>query len=175
MALRLGSQELPTSVAQVERYWKQRFPGYEFEYYFLDEDFNQQYAAERRLASLFGSFAGLAIFIACLGLFALTTFTTEQRVKEIGVRKVLGASVTSIVALLSRDFLKLVAVAIVLATPFAWYVMHRWLQDFAYKIEVSWWIFALAGGLTIGIALLTVSFQSVKAALMNPVKSLRSE
>ena len=117
----------------------------------------------------------MAIFIACLGLFGLATFTAEQRTKEIGVRKVLGASVTSIVGLLSKNFLKLVLIAIVIASPLAWYAMHVWLQDFAYKIELDWWVFALAGGLAVGIALLTVSFQSVKAALMNPVKSLRSE
>ncbi len=175
VALRLGPQELSASVNQVERYWKARFPGYEFEYFFLDDDFNKQYAAEQRLARLFGVFAGLAIFIACLGLFALTTFTTERRVKEIGVRKVLGASVLSIVALLSKDFLKLVLVAVLIASPLAWWAMNRWLQDFAYKISIEWWVFVLAGGLAVGIALLTVSFQSIKAALMNPVKSLRSE
>ena len=120
-------------------------------------------------------FSGLTVLIACLGLFGLAAYTAEQRTKEIGVRKVLGASVTSIVALLSKDFLKLVLIAIVLATPLAWYAMSRWLQDFAYKIEIEWWVFALAGLLAVGIALLTVSFQSVKAALMNPVKSLRSE
>ncbi|RYZ31855.1 MAG: FtsX-like permease family protein, partial [Sphingobacteriales bacterium] len=114
-------------------------------------------------------------FIACLGLFGLATFTAEQRTKEIGVRKVLGASVASIVTLLSKDFLKLVCIAILIASPLAWYGMNRWLQDFAYKIDLEWWVFALAGLLAIGIALLTVSFQSIKAALMNPVKSLRSE
>ena len=120
-------------------------------------------------------FAGLAILVACIGLFGLATFTAEQRTKEIGVRKVLGASVVSIVALLSTDFLKLVIVAIVVASPVAWYAMNRWLNDFAYKIDIEWWVFALAGLLAVGIALLTVSFQSIKAALMNPAKSLRTE
>ena len=120
-------------------------------------------------------FAGLTIFIACLGLFGLAAFTAEARTKEIGVRKVLGASVASILTLLSKDFLKLVLIAIVIASPIAWYIMTWWLQDFAYKITIEWWVFALAGLLAVGIALLTVSFQSVKAALMNPVKSLRSE
>jgi putative ABC transport system permease protein len=115
------------------------------------------------------------LLIACLGLFGLATFTAEQRTKEIGVRKVLGASVGSIVTLLSKDFLKLVLIAIVIASPIAWYAMHRWLQNFAYKIDIEWWVFALAGLLAVGIALLTVSFQSIKAALTNPVKSLRSE
>ncbi|MCY7353006.1 MAG: FtsX-like permease family protein, partial [Cytophagaceae bacterium] len=113
--------------------------------------------------------------ICCLGLYGLVSHVVIQRTKEIGVRKVLGASVTSIVTLLSKDFLKLVLIAIVIASPIAWYAMHRWLQNFAYKIDIEWWVFALAGLLAVGIALLTVSFQSVKAALMNPVKSLRSE
>ena len=117
----------------------------------------------------------MAIFIACLGLFGLVAFAAEQRTKEIGVRKVLGASVTSIVALLSRDFLKLVLMAIVIASPVAWYAMNRWLSDFAYRIELGWWMFAIAGVLALVIALLTVSYQSIKAALMNPVKSLRTE
>jgi putative ABC transport system permease protein len=175
VALRLGPQSLTTSVGQVEQYWKERFPGYEFEFFFLDDDFNRQYAAEQRLARLFGVFAGLAIFIACLGLFALATFTTERRTKEIGVRKVLGASVGSIVALLSKDFLKLVFVAIGIASPLAWWAANRWLQDFAYRIQVEWWMFAGAGLLAVAVALLTVSFQSIKAALMNPVNSLRGE
>ncbi|WP_333483070.1 ABC transporter permease [Spirosoma telluris] len=117
----------------------------------------------------------MAIFIACLGLFGLAAFTAEQRTKEIGVRKVLGASVASIVTLLSKDFVKLVLIAIVISSPIAWYVMNQWLQGFAYKTDISWWVFALAGLLAVGIALLTVSVQSIKAALMNPMKSLRSE
>ena len=124
---------------------------------------------------LYRVFAGLCVFIACLGLFGLSAFTAEARTKEIGVRKVLGASVSSIVALLSKDFLKLVLIAILIASPIAWWAMNRWLQDFTYRISIEWWVFALAGLLAVGIALLTVSFQSVKAALMNPVKSLRSE
>ncbi|MBO0934648.1 ABC transporter permease [Fibrella aquatilis] len=175
VALRLGPQDLSTSVGQVGQFWKERFPGYDFDYFFLDQDFNKQYEAEQRIATLFRGFAGLAIAIACMGLFALSTYTAQQRTKEIGVRKALGASVANIVSLLSKDFLKLVLVAIVIASPLAWYAMHRWLQDFAYKIEIRWWVFALAGGLAITIALLTVSYQSIRAALMNPVKSLRSE
>ncbi len=120
-------------------------------------------------------FTGIAILICCLGLYGLVSFTVGQRTKEIGIRKVLGASVASIVALLSHDFLKLVLIAIAIASPVAWYAMNQWLADFAYKIDIGWWIFVLAGGLAMSIALLTVSFQSVKAALMNPVKSLRSE
>ena len=119
--------------------------------------------------------ASIAIVLSCMGLFAIALLTIQQRTKEIGVRKVLGASVASIVALLSKDFLKLVLIAIVIASPIAWYAMNRWLQDFAYKIDIEWWVFAVAGLLAVGIALLTVSVQSIKAALMNPVKSLRSE
>ncbi len=124
---------------------------------------------------MFGIFAGLAVVIACLGLFGLAAFTTIQRTKEIGVRKVLGASVLSIVSLLSKDFVKLVGIAIVIASPLAWYGMNQWLSDFAYKVNIEWWVFLLAGALAVGVALLTVSFQSIKAALTNPVKSLRAE
>lgn len=133
------------------------------------------YRSEQRMAQVVLIFAGIAILIACLGLFGLATFTAEQRTKEIGVRKVLGASVSSIVALLSKDFLKLVLIAIVLAVPLAWWAISSWLADFAYRVDVEWWVFAGAGALVVFIALLTVSFQSIKAALMNPVQSLRSE
>ncbi|MFC5410244.1 ABC transporter permease [Larkinella bovis] len=175
LSLRLGAGDIRTSVAEVERFWQKRFPGYDFDYYFLDEDFNRQYKTEQQLSALFGVFAGLAIFIACLGLFALTKFTAEKRTKEIGVRKVLGASVGSIVALLSKDFLKLVILSILIASPVAWYVMTGWLQDFAYKIDLGWSVFAIAGLGAVVMAFITVSFQSIKAALMNPVRSLRSE
>ena len=163
------------AIAAAERLWKQYNPEYPLEYTFVDEAYDRLYRSEERIGALFRFFAGVAIVISCLGLFGLATFTAEQRTKEIGIRKVLGASVTSIVALLSKDFLKLVLIAIIVATPIAWYAMNEWLADFAYKIDISWWVFALAGWLALGIALLTVSFQAVKAALMNPVKSLRSE
>ena len=127
------------------------------------------------MVAIFNGFAGLTVLVSCLGLFGLVAFTTERRTKEIGIRKVLGASILGIVTLLARDFLKLVLIAIVIASPIAWYAMNKWLQDFAYKINIEWWVFALAGFLAVGIALLTVSFQSVKAALMNPVKSLKTE
>ena len=164
-----------TALAETERIWKERFPETPLDYKFLDDSFEQLYKADRQAGQLFNVFSGIAILISCLGLFGLATFTAEQRTKEIGIRKVLGASVASIVALLSKDFVKLVLVAIVIASPIAWYAMNEWLADFAYKIDIGWWVFALAGGLAVGIALLTVSFQSVKAALMNPVESLRSE
>ncbi|MBO0930850.1 ABC transporter permease [Fibrella aquatilis] len=163
------------ALALIEKTYRQFEPGSVFDYQFLDQNFAKQYATEQKQSQLLLIFTALAILIACLGLFGLTTFMAEQRTKEIGVRKVLGASVTSIVALLSKDFLKLVLVAIVIASPLANYAMTKWLNTFAYKITPGWDVFALAGILAIGIALITVSFQSIRAALTNPVKSLRSE
>jgi len=165
-------QEKVAAIGQIFKKYDQEKP---FEYYFLDDAFNATFKTEIRMAEMFTVFTAFAFFIASMGLFGLAAFTAETRTKEIGIRKVLGASVASIVALLSKDFLKLVLIAIVIASPIAWYAMNKWLADFAYKIDISWWVFALAGGLAVGIALLTVSFQSVKAALMNPVESLRSE
>ena len=175
LTIQLTTSQIGRKIAELEKLYKASYPGNPFEYYFVDERYNEQYKSEQQYGQLFTIASGLAIFIACLGLFGLATFMTEQRNKEIGVRKVLGASVTSIVTLLSKDFLKLVLVAIILACPIAWYAMNRWLQDFAYKIDIEWWVFGLAGMLAVSIALLTVSFQSVRAALMNPVNSLRSE
>ena len=174
-SFRLSSSNLPALVKEVEAKWKQLSPGQPFSYQFMDDSFDEMYRAEQRIGTIALIFAALAILIACLGLFGLAAFMAEQRTKEIGVRKVLGASVGSIIGLLSKDFLKLVLIAILIASPLAWYAMNQWLADFAYKIDIEWWMFALAGLLSIGIALLTVSFQSIKAALMNPVKSLRSE
>jgi putative ABC transport system permease protein len=175
MIVKVSPRDIAGVVAAMERNWEEFKAEGPFAYSFLDERFQATYRAEQKAGQILGIFAGLTIFVACLGLFGLATFTAEQRTKEIGVRKVLGASVSSIVGLLSKDFLKLVLVAMVLAAPIAGYAMHRWLQDFAYRIDLEWWMFALAGLLAVIIALLTVSFQSVKAALMNPVKSLRSE
>ncbi|GAB3641510.1 ABC transporter permease [Spirosoma arcticum] len=163
------------ALASIEALWKQQNPKFPFSYRFADDEYQKLYKSETVVGSLANYFAFLAIFISCLGLFGLATFTAEQRVKEIGVRKVLGASVGSIVGLLSQDFLKLVLIAIIIASPLAWWAMTKWLQGFAYKIDIEWWMFAGAGLLAVGIALLTVSFQSVKAAVVNPVKSLRSE
>lgn len=150
-------------------------PDFPFTYSFVEEGYQQQYRSEAVVGKLATVFTFLAIFIACLGLFGLAAFTAEQRTKEIGVRKVLGASVASIVQLLSRDFLKLVLIAIVIASPVAWWVMHQWLQGFSYRVTISWWIFVLAGVLALIIALVTVIFQSIKAALMNPARSLKTE
>ncbi|AXE19610.1 ABC transporter permease [Runella rosea] len=167
--------DLPAAIAHVEKVWKQFFPNNPFEYTFLDERFNDQYQAEQKQRTLFLIFAAISIFISCLGLFALATYTAEQRAKEIGIRKVLGASVGSVVTLLSTDFIKLVLIALLIASPVAWYAMHLWLKDFAYRIDIPWWVFGVTAFLAVGIAFLTVSFQSIKAALMNPVKSLKSE
>ncbi|MEM9848346.1 MAG: FtsX-like permease family protein, partial [Bacteroidota bacterium] len=164
-----------TAIAELEALYADFNPGFLLEYEFLDQNYQTQYVAEQRVASLSSYFAILTIFLSCLGLFGLAIFNAEMRVKEIGIRKVLGASVTGIVTLLSKDFIQLVGIAFVIATPLAYYFMNEWLQDFAYRIELQWWVFALAGLAAIGIALLTVSVQSVRAALANPVQSLRSE
>jgi putative ABC transport system permease protein len=142
---------------------------------FMNQDFDASYRAEQRIGAIFIVFASLAIIIACLGLFGLAAYAAEQRTKEIGIRKVLGASVAVIAGTLSRDFIKLVLISIVVSTPIAWYLMNKWLQDFAYRISIQWWVLVLAGFAAILIAMITVSFQSIKAALANPVKSLRSE
>jgi putative ABC transport system permease protein len=175
LTVQLTTNQVQDKIAKLEQLYKAAYPGNPFEFFFADENYNRQYRNEQQYGRVFTVGSALAIFIACLGLFGLATFTTEQRTKEIGVRKVLGASVVSIITLLSKDFLKLVFVAIVVASPLAYYGMHRWLQDFAYKIDIAWWVFALAGLFAVGIAVLTVTLQSAKAALVNPVKSLRSE
>ncbi|MGV3558653.1 ABC transporter permease [Larkinella arboricola] len=146
-----------------------------FDYYFLDDAYNKLYTKEQQLLRLFNGFTGLTLLVACLGLLGLITFSVEARTKEIGIRKVLGASVSGIVLLLSRDFLKLVGISMLVAAPVAWYVMDKWLQDFEYKVSMEWWMFALAGGFAVVLATLTVSFQSIRAALTNPVKSLKTE
>jgi putative ABC transport system permease protein len=169
------TKDIAGLLASMEKQWKSFKPDLPFTYSFLDERFNEVYKAEQKTGQILGVFAGLTIFVGCLGLFGLATFTAEQRTKEIGVRKVLGASVAGIVALLSRDFLKLIATAIVIALPVAWWMMSRWLQDFAYKIDIAWWMFAGAAVISVVVALATISYQSIKAALMNPVESLRSE
>lgn len=162
-------------IQSIEKVWKEMAPGEPFNYSFLDEDFGRMYSTEQRVGELFTTFSGLAILIACLGLFALTAFTAEQRTKEIGVRKVLGASVSSIVLLLSKEFGKLILIAFVLAAPIAWYGVDLWLSNYSYKTEIGIFVYMIAGLITFAIAWLTMSFQSLKAARNNPVKSLRSE
>lgn len=146
-----------------------------FSYTFLDEEFNKQYNADQRTGKVFLLFSILAILIACLGLFGLVTFAAEQRTKEIGIRKILGAPVTDIFTLLSKDFIKLLLLSICIASPIAWWSMNKWLQDFAYRISIGWWMFAAVGAICLLIALVTISFQVIKAAVANPVKSLRAE
>ena len=175
VSLRLASKDLHDEISLIRKTWEKVAPGRPFEYSFMREDFDAMYRSEQRVEDLFTAFASVAIMIACLGLFGLSAFSAEQRTKEIGVRKVLGASVGSIVNLLSRDFLKPILISIVIASPIGWYAMSLWLKDFAYKVEIQGWVFMVAGGSTALIALLTVSFQSVKAALKDPVTSLKSE
>src|SRR5438045_5597973 len=146
-----------------------------FTYSFMDELFNKTYSAEQKTGIIINIFSILILFVACLGLFGLATYTAEQRTKEIGIRKVLGASVTQVTQMLSKEFLKLVIIASLIAFPAAWWAMNKWLQSFAYRIDISWWMFAVAGFSALLIALLTVSFQAIKAAIANPVKSLRTE
>lgn len=175
IAMRINTKNIPALIKQVESRWNSLAPGQVFSYTFLDADFNKMYTAERQTGKLFVTFAVFAILIACLGLFGLVTYAAEQRTKEIGVRKVLGASVGGIVTMLSKDFAKLVLISSFIAFPVAWLAMNKWLQSFAYRISISWWVFVLAGFITIAIALITVSFQAIKAAVANPVTSLRSE
>ncbi len=175
ISFKVASANIPAIINEATKKWKTMAPGMPFSYRFLDDSFNDMYQAETRVGKIALIFAVLAIFIACLGLFGLATFIAEQRTKEIGIRKVLGASVQGIVQMLSKDFLKLVTIAFVFAAPLAWWGMNKWLQDFVYRINIEWWFFAVAGLGALLIALLTVSFQAIRAAIMNPVKSLRTE
>ncbi len=175
IVLRLRTDDVPGTLAWLKTKWAVLNPDYPFEYRFIDEDMAGLYSADLKLGQLFGLFAGLAVFIACLGILGLATFSTSRRKKEIGIRKILGATTVGLVGLLSKDFLKLVIIALVIASPLAYFFMEKWLSDFAYRIDISWWVFALAGMAAAGVAFLTVGFQSVKAALANPVESLRSE
>ncbi|MGA0559789.1 ABC transporter permease [Larkinella sp. VNQ87] len=167
--------DVPQALDKLKSLYGRYTPPVPFDYFFLDDAYNQLYATEQQLMRLFNGFTGLTLLVACLGLLGLITFSVEARTKEIGIRKVLGASVASIVSLLSTDFLKLIGLSLLLASPVAWYAMDKWLQEFTYKIDIQWWMFALAGGLAVLLAALTVSFQSIRAALANPVSSLRSE
>ncbi|GAB3809195.1 ABC transporter permease [Spirosoma humi] len=173
--VRTRAGQTAQAIADLEQLTKRFNSNYPFTYHFLDEAYGKLYRSEQQVSSLVNYFGVLAILISCLGLFGLVAFTAEQRTKEIGIRKVLGASIKNIIGLLSADFLRLVLIALALATPVAWWAVDKWLKTFEYRQELTWWIVALAGLLAVGIALLTVSFQSIKAALMNPVKSLRNE
>ena len=175
VTFRFETRNASEVIAALETTWKKLAPGSPFRYSFLDQDFGRMYASEQKLGEIFSIFALLAIFIACLGLFALTAFTAEQRTKEIGIRKALGATVNSIVLLLSRDFGKLIMIAFVLAIPFAAYAVNQWLSGYAYKTDIGIGVYLASGGITLVVALATMSYQSVRAARANPVESLRSE
>jgi putative ABC transport system permease protein len=173
--VRIKANNFKSSVTAIEQKWKEFVNGRPFHYSFLDKTVEAQYLAEQTTQKIFTFFSSLAIFIACIGLLGLAAYATQQRTREIGIRKVLGASAGSIVRMLSLDFLKLVLIASVIAFPVAWWAMHTWLQDFAYRVNIGWWVFAIAGVSAVVIALATISYQAVKAAFMNPVKSLRTE
>jgi putative ABC transport system permease protein len=169
------SGNIPAALSFLEKIWKERITHRPFEYHFLDEDYNALYNAEQKTAGVFSAFAAIAILLACLGLFALTAYAMVQRTKEIGIRKILGATVSNILSLVSKDFIRLVLIAFVIASPIAWYATHKWLGNFAYRIAIHWWVFALAGVVTLLIAFVTISLQAVKTAMTNPVKNLRTE
>ena len=175
VSVKMKTADVGNILPQVTALWKKMAPDQPLRYTFMDDSFKNMYADVQKQASIFTSFATLAIIIACLGLFALSAFMAEQRSKEVSIRKVLGASVTELTSLLSRDFVKLVLIALVIASPIAWWGMNKWLQNFIFRIEIHWWFFAIAGLLVIVIALATISFQAIKAAMVNPIKNLRSE
>jgi putative ABC transport system permease protein len=173
--VRIAPGDPSKALAAIQTAWKKVAPEYPLKYNFLDEDLDRFYQSEARLSNIISWAGGISIFLACLGLLGLAALAAVNRTKEIGIRKVLGASASVIIGLLSKDFLKLVVIAFVIATPLAWYFMNKWLQDYAYRININWWVFAITGALIILIALITVSFQAIKAAIANPVKSLRTE
>lgn len=175
LSVRMNTTNLPALMQQIENEWKDLAPNLHFDYSFMDDDFNTMYNTEQRMGNLFVMFTSLAIIIACLGLFGLAAYAAEQRNREIGIRKVLGANVSALVAMLSKDFIKLVVISIFISTPLAWWAMHQWLQGFAYRQNIQWWVIVSAAFGAIIIAFVTISFQSIKAALANPVESLRSE
>jgi putative ABC transport system permease protein len=174
-SIKVNGANFDRLIPYLENLWNRQFPGNPIRYFFLDDYFNNQYQADRKFGQFFQLFSLLAIFIACLGLLGLSSYTISRRTKEIGVRKVNGAKIGEILVLLNKDFVKWVLVAFVIAIPLSWYAMSLWLETFAYKTELSWWIFALSGVLALGIALLTVSWQSWRAATRNPVEALRYE
>ncbi len=173
--IKQSSEDIAQTIAQVETEWNTFFPGNTYEYFFLDDHFNDQYKADQRFGKVFGLFTGLAILVACLGLFGLASFTTLQRTKEIGIRKVLGSSVMEILKLLYKEFAFLLVITFLIAIPIAWYTTSNWLQSYAFRINIHWSFFLLPFGAIMLIALVTVSFQTIKASLANPVDSLRTE
>jgi len=175
LSVRVNTHNLPAMLAQIEATWKTTAPHEHFEYSFMDADFDALYRTEQRMGNLFVTFTTLAVFIACLGLFSLAAYAAEQRNKEIGIRKILGAGVSTIITMLSKDFIKLVFISIIIATPLAWLIMNKWLQGYAYRQNIQWWMLLSAAAGALVIAFVTISSQSFKAARSNPVDSLRSE
>jgi putative ABC transport system permease protein len=175
VAVKFNTSEARNTIAYITAVWNRFSPGYPLDYNFMDETYGKMYKSEEKLGSLLWIFTVMAIIVGCMGLFGLAAFSAEQRVKEIGIRKVLGASTFNIAGLLSKNFIKLVLIASFTAFPIAWWAMSNWLENFPYRITMSWWIFGIATIAAIAIALITVSFQAIKAAVANPVKSLRSE
>jgi ABC-type antimicrobial peptide transport system permease subunit len=175
LLLEANAANMKRALAATESVWKAFFPDKPFEYTFLDDDFAKMYKADIKTSRLMGFFSGVAIFLCCMGLLGMIAFLAEQKTKEIGIRKVLGAGTIGIAMLLSGDFVWMILVALLVASPIAWWTMSNWLREFVYRIHIEWWMFAAAGALALLIALLTVSFQAIKAALANPVKALRSE
>jgi putative ABC transport system permease protein len=175
LSLKIDARHSDEAINHLQKVWRSSVPDIPLEYAFVDESVAKQYGDEQKMEGIFYGFAALSLLIACLGLFGLSIFVVERKIKEIGIRKVLGASISGIVGLLSADFLKLVLVAGIIASPLAWYFMSQWLQDFAYRINIGWWVFAVAGVTALLIALVTISFKAIKAAIANPVKSLRTE
>ena len=173
--VKVNTANIMSLIGLIKSQWKTLAPNQQMDYSFMDADFDAAYRAEDRIGEIFLSFTVLAIVIACLGLFGLATYAAEQRTKEIGIRKVLGANVYTLVGLLSKDFLKLIVISIIITSPIAWVIMQKWLQGFAYRVEMKWWVLAVAACLSVLIAFIAISFQSIKAAFVNPVNSLRSE
>jgi putative ABC transport system permease protein len=175
VTLRINQKYYSQTIQFIKRTWEELAPGVPFQYFFIKDKYIERYRNEERLANIVGTFTIIAVFLSCLGLFALITWFSIQRTKEIGIRKINGASITEVMFLLSNEFIKLVVIAFAISCPVAWYIMHNWLQNFAYKTQLNWWIFGLAGFITLGIALLTVSIQTWRAATRNPLEALRYE
>jgi putative ABC transport system permease protein len=174
-SVKLQTADLQKTIAAIKISWDKYFPNDPFNYFFLDDNFNSQYQSDQRFGEMFTLFAFLAILIACFGLVGLSAYNILQRTKEVGIRKVLGASVKSVVFILSKDFLLLVVISFVIAAPASWWIMHNWLEGFAFRINISLWVFGIAGIIAVAIAMGTISYQAIKAALMNPVTSLKTE
>jgi ABC-type antimicrobial peptide transport system permease subunit len=173
--IKLTTTNISSTLQSVKKIWEETFPNFVYEYKFLDDKIESFYKQESQLSDLYKIFAVIAIFLSCLGLYGLASFMAVQRIKEVGIRKVLGATATSIIYLFSKEFILLISIAFVIAAPIAWYFMNNWLQDYVYRINVSWWLFAAGGLVAIIIALATISFQAIKAAIANPVRSLKTE